>query len=273
MSNSPIITLTTDFGYEDPFVGVIKGVILTINPVANIIDLTHGIKPQDIREAALTIGMSYEFFPDGTIHIVVVDPGVGSSRRPIIVMADRHFFVGPDNGVFSHIYNISRETLQVINISSEHYFLSPVGSTFQGRDIFAPTAAHLSKGINISNFGDPITDFHTIPLPFPQMRDGNTLHGEVIYIDRFGNAITNIRTSEIDKLYSGGPEGVLKVIFNGKEIPLKNFYSQVDDRNIYSLINSSGYLEIFVYRGSASSEYCISIGDTVDIILTEKPAL
>jgi S-adenosylmethionine hydrolase len=261
MSNDQIVTLTTDFGYDDPFVGVIKGVILKINPQAKIIDLTHGIRPHDIREAAFTIGMSYESFPNNTIHTVVVDPGVGSKRRPIIVMTDYHYFIGPDNGVFSMVYNLRHEMLQVVHITAEHYFLSLSGSTFHGRDIFAPTAAYLSRGINIANFGEPVTDYHKIPLPLPYLENEKTLRGEVILIDRFGNAITNIRASDIRKIYSSKPDSIIKILLKRKEVLLKKYYSQVNDKEIYSLINSSGYLEFFIYRGNVSSEHNISVGD------------
>ncbi|MEW6108311.1 MAG: SAM-dependent chlorinase/fluorinase [Nitrospirota bacterium] len=262
--NDPLITLTTDFGYDDPFVGMMKGVILKINPLANIVDLTHGIRQYDIREAAYTIGMSYDFFPKKTIHIVVVDPGVGSGRRPVIVMTDHHYFIGPDNGVFSHIYSQSHETLSVFHITSEHYFLSSGGGTFHGRDIFAPVAAWISRGVNIPNFGEHITDYHKIPLPFPQVSD-NALKGEVILIDKFGNSITNIKAADIEKLYGAGSISILKILLKGKEIPLKKFYSQAEDRGVYSLINSTGYLEFFIYRGNASSEYNISVGDKVEL--------
>lgn len=271
--NNPVVTLTTDFGYEDPFAGIMKGIILKINPQASIVDLTHGIKPHDIREAAFSIGMSYEFFPSSTVHIVVVDPGVGSSRRPIITVTEHHYFVGPDNGVFSQVYNMGHEMLQVIHVTSGHYFLSSESSTFHGRDIFAPIAAYLTRGIHVSKFGEPITDYHTIPLPSPSyMPNENRLQGEVILIDRFGNAITNIKTSDVNKLLSAKPGSALKILLHGKEVPHKKFYSQVKDRGIYSLINSSGYLEVFTYRGNASSEHNISIGDIVEIKLTEKPA-
>lgn len=273
MQNNPVITLTTDFGYKDPFVGVMKGVILKINPSVNIIDVTHDIAPYNIMEAALTIGVSYEFFPAGTIHVVVVDPGVGSQRRPILVVTNNHYFIGPDNGVFSYIYNMKRSCPspiplpQVIHITSEHYFMPQRGPTFHGRDIFAPVAAWLSKGIDISEFGEPITDYINLHIPVPIITKENTIEGEVIFIDRFGNAITNIRTQEIDTLRGINPEGSLKVLVKGKQIPLKDYYSQVEDKGLYSLINSLGYLELFVCQGNASKDFGIAAGDRVSIKL------
>ncbi|MEW6419069.1 MAG: SAM-dependent chlorinase/fluorinase [Nitrospirota bacterium] len=268
MSGNAIITLTTDFGYKDPFVGIMKGVILNINPLANIVDITHDISPQNILEAAFAIEMSFESFPYKTIHVVIVDPGVGSVRRPILVITDHHYFIGPDNGVFSQIYNLVHETLSVIHITAEHYFLPQRSATFHGRDIFAPVAAWLSRGINVSKFGDPITDYVNIPIPVPIVLEGNTIEGEVIYIDRFGNVTTNIRNQKIGELFADNPEGRLKVIAKGKEAPLKNYYSEAGDNGLYSLINSFGYLELFVRMGNASSDFGISVGEKVNVVLT-----
>lgn len=267
MQQNPIITLTTDFGYRDPFVGIMKGVILNINPLANIVDITHGLSPQNIMEAAFTIETSFASFPSKTIHVVVVDPGVGSIRRPILVITDHYYFIGPDNGVFSQIYKLS-ETLTVIHITAEHYFMPQRSSTFHGRDIFAPAAAWLSKGINVTNFGDPIDDYVNIPIPVPVMASKNIIEGEVIYIDRFGNVITNIKTQNIDELLGSKTEGKFRVIVKGSEAPLKNYYSEAAGNRLYSLINSFGYLELFVKEGNASSNFGITVGEKVGVILT-----
>jgi S-adenosylmethionine hydrolase len=267
MQPNPIITLTTDFGSRDPFVGIMKGIILSINPSACIVDITHGLSPQNIIEAALAIEMSFASFPSKTIHVVVVDPGVGSARRPILAITDHHYFVGPDNGVFSQIYTLS-ETLTVIHITAEHYFLPHRGPTFHGRDIFAPIAAWLSKGINVSNFGEPVTDYVNIPLPVPVMPTKNIIEGTVIYIDCFGNASTNIHSKKIDELFGNKSESILQVVVKGIETPMKNYYSQARDKGLYSLINSFGYLELFVNKGNASSDFGISVGEKVSVILT-----
>lgn len=268
MEHSPIITLTSDFGYRDPFVGIMKGVMLSINPSVNIIDITHGISPQNIMEAAFAIETSFTSFPHKTIHVVVVDPGVGSSRRPVIVITDHHYFVGPDNGVFSRIYNSRHETLSVIHITAGHYFLPGRSSTFHGRDVFAPVAAWLSRGINVMNFGDPITDYVNIRLPVPVMSKENTIEGEVIYVDIFGNAITNIQAQKIDELLGSKPEGKTKVVVKGKEVAVKEYYSQAGDKGLYSLINSFGYLELFVRNSSASSDFDITVGNKVSVLFT-----
>jgi S-adenosyl-L-methionine hydrolase (adenosine-forming) len=266
--NNPIITLATDFGYKDPLSGVMKGVILRINPAVNIVDLTHGIRNYDVRQAALTIGSSYSQFPTGTIHVVVTDPGVGSSRRPIMVTTENYYFIGPDNGVFSLIYE--SEHCEVIHLTADHYFLRKISSTFHGRDVFAPVAAWLSKGIGVSKFGETITDFVRFRLPEPSRPTRTTMEGEVILIDHFGNAVTNISVSDIDNLRNES-KGRLRIIVKGTEAPLKEYYSQAGDKGLYSVIGSMDYLEFFVDRGNASSDFNIKVGDNVGIVVvTEK---
>lgn len=267
MPANPVITLTTDFGLNDPFVGVMKGAILSINPGAKIIDLSHGIASHDIREAAFTIGMNYKFFPERTAHVVVVDPGVGSRRRPLLVVTERQYFIGPDNGVFSYIYKKEARTLQVIHITAEHYFLKSKSSTFQGRDVFAPVAAWLLSGKNVQNFGEVITDYRHIDLQMPNVGRG-VIQGEVIHVDKFGNATTNISQTEIDELLSQNPASSLQVLLSGKDVPMKNFYGEAMDKELHSLINSSEYIEFFVNRGSAAALFNISIGNRVEIRIT-----
>lgn len=266
MQNIPIITLTTDFGYKDPLSGIVKGVILGINPAVNIVDITHGISKYNVREAALTIGISYRQFPPRTIHIVVADPGVGSERRPILVNTENYYFIGPDNGVFSIVYNENKRC-EVLHLTAEHYFVRDRGVTFHGRDIFAPVAAWLSKGIIISNFGERITNYVEIPFPGPSMPTKATLEGEVINIDHFGNAITNIRARDLNLLRNAESKGPLRIVSKGRWVPLKTYYSQATDKGLYALINSMDYLELFVYKGDASSEFDIKVGDKVGVML------
>lgn len=263
---SPVITLTTDFGQHDPFAGIMKGVILRINPEVTIVDISNEIRPYDIREAALTIGMSYEFFPNRSIHVVVVDPGVGSVRRPIMVTTDHHYFIGPDNGVFSAVYAREKGAFQVTHITATHYFLSSKSPTFQARDVFAPAAAYLSRGVHVSKFGDAISDFCSIPLPAPQMTE-NGVRGEVILIDRFGNSLTNIRRSDIDAIADRPGDANMAILLNGREIPLRGFYAQGPERELSALFNSSGFLEFFVHRGDASSLFQISPGTGVEVLV------
>jgi S-adenosylmethionine hydrolase len=211
--------------------------------------------------------MNYGFFADRSVHIAVVDPSVGSDRRPILVAADRHYFIGPDNGIFSYIYSAAREFLQVIHITDDHYFLKPKSPTFQGRDIFAPVAAWVAGGKDILNFGSVISDYVNMPLPVPEV-SGAKIRGEIIAIDRFGNAMSNIRESDLERLVADKPERLTKVLLHGVDVPMKEFYAEASDKALCAVMNSSGYLEFFVNRGSASSAFSISIGDRVEITLS-----
>jgi S-adenosylmethionine hydrolase len=266
MEPRPIITLTTDFGYKDPFAAIMKGVILNINPSVRIIDIIHDISPQNIAEAAFTLDICYKYFPHKTIHLVVVDPAVGSKRKPLIVITDYHYFVGPDNGVFSRIYNSSARC-RVYQVTAEHYFLPERSSTFHGRDVFGPIAAWFSKGIEAEKFGDRIYDYVTIPIPVPRISDNNALEGEVIHIDRFGNVITNIDTEKIKELLRGNPNRSVKVMVKGTVASTKKYYAEAVDKKLYSLINSFGYLEFFVNGESASKNFDIAVGEKVRIVL------
>jgi len=246
-----------------------KGVILNINPSVQMFDITHDISPQNIIEAAFAIETSYSYFPHRAIHVVVVDPGVGSVRRPIIVATDHHYLVGPDNGVFSRVYK-SSESIEVVHVSADHYFLPQKSSTFHGRDIFAPVAAWLSKGINILRFGDPVIDFVTLPIPVTAMPEANIIEGEVVSVDHFGNLITNIPHKEIYDLSQSLPEGKFQCMVKGREAPLRQYYSEAEDSGLYSLINSFGYLELFINRGSASSDFDITVGEKVRVVLASS---
>lgn len=262
-----IITLTSDFGLDDPFVGVMKGVILTINPEANVIDLSHGIASHDIREAAFTIGMNYRFFPDRTVHMVIVDPGVGSRRRPILVATGRHYFIGPDNGVFSLIFEREKHALRVVHITADHYFLKVNSATFQGRDIFAPVAAWLTRGKDYRKFGEPIDDFMQLDLPVPVRMKGK-VRGEIIHIDKFGNAMTNIGLHDITDLTGRRHEYALRVYLRDKIVPLRKYYGEAKSAALSALVNSSEYLEFFINRSNAAKKFNIAVGDPVEIKVT-----
>lgn len=253
-AKATFITLTTDFGYKDPYVGIMKGVILYINPHAGIIDISHGIPPQDIMEASLVLRSSYNYFPNGTIHVAVVDPGVGNNRRPILVSTQYYYFIGPDNGIFSFAFE---ENHKVRHLMATHYFLPSEDSTFDGRDVFAPVAAWLSKGIDAENFGEPIDDYVKMSIPRPEKVADNLLEGEILSIDRFGNVSSNISRKDIkDLLNSEGPLGdipELKIMIKGQEIRgLSRFYAQTFNKGPAAIINSSGLLEIYIYRGNAA---------------------
>jgi len=260
----PIITLTTDYGTSDHLVGVMKGVILSINPEVNIIDISHGVLAHDILDGALTIGQTYKYFPAKTIHIVVVDPGVGTNRRPILVAADQHYFVAPDNGVLSSVYDQS-EALYVWHIISEHYFRHPVSKTFHGRDIFAPVAAWVSKSWQTSAFGEAITDFTRFAIPKPKAA-GNTVKGVVLRTDQFGNLITNLRVEDVPAL--AGTDGKFQIRLGNavvkKVVPT---FAEGSNGEAIGVIGSSGYLEICVNRASAARTLGIGRGAEVTVEL------
>ncbi|MFQ6112525.1 MAG: S-adenosyl-l-methionine hydroxide adenosyltransferase family protein [bacterium] len=194
---SSIITLLTDFGQRDGFVGTMKGVILNTYPDAKIVDISHDIEPQNLAAGAFVINTCYKYFPTGTVHVVVIDPGVGSKRRIICVAASGHFFLAPDNGVLKYIYDECPET-QVVEVTNRKLVLSQISHTFHGRDIFAPVAAHLAKGLDLKELGASIHDYDKGRLPVLE-EAVDRIKGEIIYIDRFGNLISNIPADELDK--------------------------------------------------------------------------
>src|SRR5271167_7174 len=179
LARTATITLTTDFGLNDHFVGAMKGVILEIAPEATIVDISHAVQPFDVLDGALTISQAYSYFPSGTVHLVVVDPGVGTARRPIIATSDKHYFVAPDNGVLSLVY-AQEERMRVRHVSSDHYFLQPVSNTFHARDIFAPVAAYLAKHVDSQKFGDEIQDYTKFAAPRPKVVDANRMRAVIL---------------------------------------------------------------------------------------------
>lgn len=257
------ISLTTDFGLRDPFVGVMKGVILNINPSATIVDISHEIANHDLLEAAFILYSAYKYFPRGTIHLVVVDPGVGTSRRPLLAVSDNYRFIAPDNGVLTYIYR--EEALkEVITITSEGYFLPQISHTFHGRDIFAPVAGWLSTGIAPQKFGQPVTDFVRLPLSEPVQLDDSTLKGAIIHIDRFGNLITNIDKPTFERMLKKGSGKKFVLQVGGMEvIKLVETYAQVKKGEIFALFNSFGLLEIAGYMQSAARLLKLRRGDEV----------
>jgi S-adenosylmethionine hydrolase len=245
----PIITLTTDYGTNDHLVGVLKGVILNINPEVNIVDITHSILAHDILDGALTLSQAYKYFPSKTIHLVVVDPGVGTARRPILVAGDTQYFVAPDNGVLSAIYDQS-ESLYVWNITSEHYFRQPVSNTFHGRDIFAPVAAWLSKSWQTASFGEEIRDFVRFAIPKPKV-SGKTTKGIVLRVDNFGNLITNLTAEDVPGLIAPGAKFTIRV-GNAAVTKIVPTFAQGAAGETFAIIGSSGYIEICVNKGNAA---------------------
>jgi len=260
----PIITLTTDFGSSDHLVGAMKGVILNINPAARIVDINHSVAPYDILDGALTLANAYKYFPSRTIHVVIVDPGVGTNRRPILVSGEKQFFVAPDNGVLSMVYE--REPCTVRHITAEHYFLNPISPTFHGRDIFAPTAGWLSKTLATEAFGEVVTDFVRFTLPKAKS-DGQAVKGVVLRVDIFGNLMTNLTAEDIPIGALDG--GAVKISVNGK--PVTKFAQTFAGGNPgepIAVLGSAGFVEIAVNRGSAARTLGANRGAEVTLDLS-----
>ena len=276
--NRPLV-LTTDFGLTDPYVGVMKGVILSINPRASIIDLTHQIQPQNLQQALFLLGNNHKFFPKESIHLVVVDPGVGTDRKAILLITPDAAFLAPDNGVLSGVLadyqGSTPEGLDLApvppqctayQLTNSDYWRHPVSSTFHGRDIFAPVAAHLSLGIDPASVGEPLTELVWLATPKPTM-DGPRIIGQVLYADHFGNLITNIPES----MLKGG--GAVQVEVKGYRIKglSKTFHDDTETApgQPLALLGSNGYLEIAVREGSAAD--LIVPGDSETVWVTLSP--
>jgi S-adenosylmethionine hydrolase len=265
LAHRPIITLTTDFGLNDHFVGTMKGVILKILPNAEIVDICHSVQAFDILDGALALAQSYSYFPTRTVHLVVVDPGVGSARRPIIASSEEQNFVAPDNGVLSLMY-AREERLSVRHITSDHYFLQPLSDTFHGRDIFAPVAAYLAKGVDHEKFGEEITDFVRFNAPKPKPADANTLRGVVLRVDRFGNLITNFTPQDAPALFQQQPPA-FKIVVGKREVSaLRQNYAEGAPGEVFGILGSMGYLEIVSNRGSAAQLVGSGKGTEVQVI-------
>jgi S-adenosylmethionine hydrolase len=260
MSKS-IITLLTDFGTKDHYVASMKGVILNINPQCLLIDITHQVNPHDIEEGAFILASTYSYFPKGTIHLSVVDPGVGGIRKPILLVTRNYFFIGPDNGLFTLV--AQREKVkQVVALAKKKYFLSKVSSTFHGRDIFAPVAAHLSLGIKPNAFGYEIKSLKELKFQKPVIKEGKLL-GEILYIDAFGNLVSNIDEGKLFRFIQSRPF----VIRAGRKAisGLKKGYWEGKKGEPIALLGSGGLLEISVREGNAKRSLKVKRGDPITI--------
>jgi S-adenosyl-L-methionine hydrolase (adenosine-forming) len=247
--SNPVITLTTDYGTNDHLVGVLKGVILRIAPNTSIVDINHHVVPFDVLDGALTIAAAYRYFPARTVHLVVVDPGVGTARRPILVTADQFYFVAPDNGVLSLIYE-REPAVSVRHITSEHYFLNPVSNTFHGRDIFAPVAAWMAKTYQTEAMGEEINDYVKFALPRPKAA-GSAKKGLVLRVDSFGNLVTNFTAEDLAP--GAGANGKIKLQVAGKPVEkLAQTFAEGAAGEPFALVGSSGFVEIAVNKGHAA---------------------
>ena len=280
-----VITLTTDFGLGDAYVAAMKGVILGINPAASLVDIAHNIKPQDIRQAAFVLSTAYPYFPPRTVHLAVVDPGVGTFRKAIILRTPRADFVAPDNGILSYVLDehaagsVRRSSgalegepvvagrarltpesgLEAVAITEPRFWRSPVSATFHGRDIFAPVAAHLSLGVPLADFGEAIDTLAVFPVPVPLAAPDSTVTGSILHVDGFGNIITNIRRRDLP-----GEAAQLKITVGGRVIRgLSRTYG--DGRGLLALIGSSDRLEISLKNGNAAARLHAGIGDEIRV--------
>ncbi len=262
IDSNPVITLTTDFGVDDPYVGMMKAVILSIAPEVRIVDLTHGIGSHDVMEAALVIASAYAYFPKGAIHVVVVDPGVGSHRRPLLVVTEKGYFVAPDNGVLSRIHAGSSR-VACLELTAARFFHHPVSQTFHGRDVFAPVAAWLSRGVEPAQFGSSINNWVSFGLPEVRKLGRDGLTGTVLRVDKFGNLITNLRIEKFqDRLQSGkfslsiGPHRIHQ---------LCRSYREARGSEPFVIWGSLGLLEISCNRASAAKHLQAGVHDEFEM--------
>ncbi len=256
-----MITLTTDFGLKDPYVAEMKGVILTINPNANIVDVSHGVDKFNVRMGAFMLASAASYFPKGTIHLAVVDPGVGTERRAIVVQTKQGFFVGPDNGVLM-LAAQAQGIEHVYTLANPKFMLPQVSCTFHGRDIFAPAAAYIDKGVDAKEFGPEITDAITPKFSTVERNDGS-LFGEVLHVDGFGNAITNITQNELSTAKA------VKVNLHhiSLQLTLTKTYAQAKSQEPIALIGSHGFLELALNQGNFAEKYRVRAGDRIEIII------
>lgn len=272
---SAIITLTTDFQTQDGYVGAMKGVLLRICPSATIIDNTHDIEPFNLVQAAWVIRSMYASYPENTIHIVVVDPGVGSTRRPVCIQSPSYRFVGPDNGILGLVLENETErhaadSIRVIDCQNTHYFQNKVSNTFHGRDVFAPLAAHLARGTACDQFGPALPPTNLAQLPHAKAsfdRAQSMMCGQVIHVDRFGNCITNILDASLEPL---GDYQKLRVEADGIEFgPVRASYHRVHKGHRLALIGSQGLLELAISQGNLSLETNIKVNTQVRVRLLD----
>ena len=258
----PIITLLTDFGLDDHFVGTMKGVILNIHPEVEIVDISHHVPPHDIFKAAFLLRNYYSYFPSGTIHVVVVDPGVGTSRRPVIMSWGKGTLVTPDNGVLSYI-SMEEEIFEIREITADHYFLKPRTGTFDGRDVFAPVAAWLSKGVKFSAFGEPISDYKIldIPQPEPVTHQQEAWRCKIVSVDHFGNLISNLSRKRFKELLNASKQR--RFAFRVAEhtiLKISQAYAEGEEGDVIAVFGSSGFLEFSVNQGNAAAVTNLNVG-------------
>ncbi|MBA3442777.1 MAG: SAM-dependent chlorinase/fluorinase [Pyrinomonadaceae bacterium] len=264
-----LITLLTDFGTADYFVGAMKGAIFSVNPDARVVDITHDIPAHDVQAGAWTLLAACQIFPTGSVHVGVVDPGVGSSRRPILIAQRERFFVGPDNGLLSYLIDPEANP-RVFHLTNERYFRRPVSATFHGRDIFAPVAAWLTRGVAPEEFGEPVANYTRLAALTPVEGEGGVVEATIIHVDRFGNCITNITRRDLSE--KAEAQGACLIINNQEIRSFRRFFaeeavaaSQSTDE-LFAVWGSAGFLEIAGFRRSAAGLLKAERGQKVTLI-------
>ncbi|OEU53485.1 MAG: hypothetical protein BA861_03900 [Desulfobacterales bacterium S3730MH5] len=267
MKNTPVITLLTDFGLQDEYVGVMKGVILSINPMVHLIDICHNITRHRVGQAALAINAAFRYFPKGSIHVVVVDPGVGGKRKAICLQQEDHFFVAPDNGVLTMVIQ-NGAAKRICAITNQDYFLKPVSDTFHGRDIFGPVAAHLSKGVDMLRIGPAVAleDITRLEVLVPFVSAKSELVGMVISIDHFGNLVTNISQATFRgfKNNTRSKETVI-IVGRSKIQEVSRSYDSVEIGSPVAIFGSRDLLEVSLNQGDARTYFKASVGQTIKV--------
>ncbi len=264
MAEARVVTFTTDFGLQDPFVGIMHGVVLNIHPEVRIVDLCHAVASFDVLDGAWNIAQSYRFFPPRSVHVVIVDPGVGSARRPILAETDEYIFVAPDNGVLS-LVEAREPSFSVRHITADRYFLQPVSQTFHGRDIFAPVAAWLAKGIAPEDFGPQITDYTRLSVRGVEGCAPDRLCGTVLNVDKFGNLITNLTKADVPGLFSASPPAIRLLIAGHVITRVCHSYAEGAGDELFAIFGSSGYLEIAARQESAAQKLSVRQGEPVSV--------
>ena len=270
----PVITMLTDFGVEDEYVGVMKGVIATISSSAQIVDISHHIARHDVQQAAFVLKHAYRYFPKGSIHIVVVDPGVGGHRKILCLKHNGHFFIAPDNGVLSLVVH-NKKAEALCDVTNDRYFLKPVSHTFHGRDIFAPVAAHLAEGVVMSAFGKELAqkNMHLLTVSVPIV-SADELIGEVISIDRFGNLVTNIeRQTYLAYTRDRGPGNVVIKLGDYGIRGVSQSYEAVKTGTPVAIFGSRNLLEISVNQAKANTYFGATVGQTVKLQVSAKKGI
>lgn len=272
-----VIALLTDFGTTDIYIGVMKGVILSIDPQAQIVDITHSIQPQNVRQAAFALLNSYRYFPEGTVFLAIVDPGVGTDRKPVAVQAGKYRFIAPDNGLLSYVLYELRDAFAV-ELNNSAYQLAGVSSTFHGRDIFAPAAAHIGKGVALRAMGTPL--LNPVTLPEPELNiSGKRITGEVMHIDHFGNIVTSIGSLRwvaperltLNKRFGEFmtlpiPAPAVNIDLCGTLVSgIRRTFGEAERGDLLALVESNGFLELAVNQGSAAARLDVSIGDRIEL--------